>query len=511
MLVDALSVEHITDPSLAADKNVRYTDAAAGRLSWPAVQPTETGEEDPADAELRKLIATLSSFASTYLNGTATPEDTSSAEHTATSLEAALQQTQSFPVRAQAEDALARAAEIWTRNTQTPPATLTHARTLLLASTTSPRPEPTPENANFDLLLPQGPRADAARGLGQLASVPDQYSPEVARALLTLAVDPVGAIRHTVARITPLVAVSDTDTAWEILKQLAAHDIDDAVLATAVTTACFRMNDRQRGVSTLTTVMARATPHPGRETAASACATAAGLLWVHHATPEAGTALTSMISRWLDDSTWANCLHQLRLSGALTHDNGAIRQRALTLMQQLAEPALDQTHHALAQHQISTDAEREQLKNTVRLLDNITSQIYFASGGDPDSTPPTEEEVRLLDEAQPLIKLLAATPVAGVAHHLVEMCQRMIDQRPQQTLLTVRDIVTQVGTQSGYTADSLGVGTCVTFVERILADHRGLLRSPDNLTALRQICDAFIDAGWPQAHKLVFGIEQIFR
>lgn len=91
------------------------------------------------------------------------------------------------------------------------------------------------------------------------------------------------------------------------------------------------------------------------------------------------------------------------------------------------------------------------------------------------------------------------------------MSERMVDQRPQQTLLTVRDIVTQVGAQSGYTADTLGVGTCVTFVERILADHRSLLRSPDNLTALRQICDAFIDAGWPQAHKLVFGIEQIFR
>ncbi|MFJ7297807.1 NACHT domain-containing protein [Streptomyces collinus] len=511
LLVEALSAEHVTDPSLAMDKNARDTDAAAERLPWPAAEPTETGEEDPADAELRMLIGILTSFASTYLNGTATPEDTASAEQTATKLEAALQQTQSSLIRAQAEDALARAAEIWTRNTETPPATLTHARTILLESTKSPRPEPTPENANFDLLLPQGPRADAARGLGQLAHVSAQYSPEVARALLALAADPVGAIRHTVARLTPLVAVSDTDTAWEILERLAAQDGDDAVLAAAVTTACFRMNDRQRGASILTTVMGRATPHPGRETAASACATAAGLLWVHHATPEAGTALTSMITCWLDDSTWADCLHQLRTSGALTHDNDTVRHRALTLMQQLTEPALDKTRHALAQCQTSTDAEREQLKNTVRLLDNVASQIYFASGGDPNSTPPTEPEVRLVDEAEPLIKLLSMTPVAGVAHHLVELSERMIDHRPQQTLLTVRDIVTQVGAQSGYTADTLGVGACVTFVERILADHRSLLRSPDNLTALRQICDAFIDAGWPQAHKLVFGIEQIFR
>lgn len=218
-----------------------------------------------------------------------------------------------------------------------------------------------------------------------------------------------------------------------------------------------------------------------------------------------------MITRWLDDSTWADCLHQLRVSGALTHDNDALRQRALTLMQQLAEPALNQTRHALFEQQTFTDTEREHLKSNIRLLDNLASQIYFASGGDHSSTPPTEPEVRLVDEAEPLIKLLSATPVAGVAHHLIQLCERVIDQRPQQTLLTVRDIITQVGAQSGYTADILGVGTCVTFVERILADHRSLLRSPDNLTALRQICDAFIDAGWPQAHQLVFGIEQIFR
>jgi hypothetical protein len=118
LLVDALSVKHVTDPSLMTDKNARDTDAAAERLPWPAAEPTETREEDPADAELRKLIAILSSFASTYLNGIATPEDTASAERTATRLEAALLQTQSSLLRAQAEDALARAAEIWTRSTE---------------------------------------------------------------------------------------------------------------------------------------------------------------------------------------------------------------------------------------------------------------------------------------------------------------------------------------------------------------------------------------------------------
>lgn len=510
-LVSALSAEHLTSPSLTADRAAPDPAFDADHTAWGGEERAETAEEDPADAELRQLTAALSTFASTYLNGTAPPEDIASAEHTTTRLEAALPQTQSVNLRMQAEDVLADAAEIWTRSAQTPSTILSHARTLLLSASSSPRPEPTPENATFNLAIPQGPRTEAARGLGQLAGIPAQYNPEVAHALLALTADPVGAIRHTVALIAPSVAVSDTGTASEILEHLAEHDIDDAVLAATVTTACFRMNDAQRGASILATVMGRAAPRPGRDTAASACATASGLLWIHHTTPGTDTALTSMITRWSDGSTWSGCLHELRVSGALTHDNDTVRRRALRLMQQLAEPALDRTRHALLRHQTLTDPEREQFRNTAQLLDHIASQLYYASGGVPNSTPPTTQEARLLDEAQPLIKVLSATPIARTAHHLVRLCERMIDRRPQETLLTVRDIITQVGAQSGYTADTLGVGTCVTFVERILADHRSLLRSPDNLTALRQICDAFIDAGWPQAHKLVFGIEQIFR
>ncbi|MFE5945318.1 hypothetical protein [Streptomyces sp. NPDC056480] len=104
-----------------------------------------------------------------------------------------------------------------------------------------------------------------------------------------------------------------------------------------------------------------------------------------------------------------------------------------------------------------------------------------------------------------------AVPIAKVTHHLVQIYEHVLEQRPQQALIGVRDILTTTGTQSGYTADTLAVSTCVKFAERILADHRDILRVPENLTALREICDIFIEAGWPQAHQLAFGIKQAFR
>ena len=364
MLIANLSTERLTNPVLAADTAREDTVSDVGSHFLGAAEPLEPVLEDPAEAELRKLITALGEFASTYLNNTASPEDTASAEGAATDLEAVLPQAESSAIRAEAEDALARAAEVWTRDTQTPPSTLAHARALLLQGATSPRPVPSPDNASYRGAIPQGPRIHAARGLGQLARRPEQYSPAVAQALLTLAVDPVGAIRHTVARIAPFVGVSDATTAWKILEECAAQEFDDAVLAVAVDTA-FEMNDRQHGLLILATVMGRVTPHSGHDNAASMCASNAGLLWVHLMTPGAAKFITEMITRWPSDSTWTNCLHRLRTSGALTHEDDTVRQRALALMQQLAEPALDATRHALARSQTFTDTEREQLKNTL--------------------------------------------------------------------------------------------------------------------------------------------------
>lgn len=87
----------------------------------------------------------------------------------------------------------------------------------------------------------------------------------------------------------------------------------------------------------------------------------------------------------------------------------------------------------------------------------------------------------------------------------------VLDERPQESLLAIRDILLAGGQRGGYSLDSMAVGTFVQVAERVLADHRGVLRNPECLTALREICDVFVEAGWPQAHQLVFGLEQIFR
>jgi hypothetical protein len=116
-----------------------------------------------------------------------------------------------------------------------------------------------------------------------------------------------------------------------------------------------------------------------------------------------------------------------------------------------------------------------------------------------------------VDEALPLIKRLGRTPLARLTHHLVELLNHVLDARPEESLLAVRDIVVSGGQEGGYQLDKMAVDLAVGVVERFLADHRGILQKSECLTALRELLDVFVDGGWPAAHRLVYGLERIFR
>ncbi|MFG2537862.1 hypothetical protein ACGFU4_21765 [Streptomyces sp. NPDC048511] len=507
---DSLSTNH---PDTAADRSLEQGDwdgwVATDPSSWEPISSGSSADKAPSTVAARNLITVLREFTDRHLNGVPEVSEITSSFPGATELWGMLGALPDT-VRDESETLLARAAEIWTRNTQSPDHMLTQAQDMLLAFAVHRRPEPTTENAHFDTLIPQGPRGDAARGLLQLGRLPEQYGPQLTSAVQELAADPVGWIRLTVARAASYLHHTDPTLAWELLNRLADQDDDEAVLGATVDAACRSMGNWGRGMELLTRVTARIAPTANRNSAAATCATTAGLLWVHHAVPEAGSAVTHMAEQWPGAEPWLTCVHNLR--GALIDSDPAVRTRALDLYLQLTEPAMTRITSLLERTQALTDAEQQDLRAQLLLADTIALQIYAATKpGDSGDCQPTEEQVRLVDEATPLMHLLMAVPIAKVTHHLVQVYEHVLDQRPQQGLTGVRDILTTTGTQSGYTADTLAVSTCVKLAERILADHRDILRIPENLSALREICDIFIEAGWPQAHQLVFGIEQAFR
>jgi hypothetical protein len=65
---------------------------------------------------------------------------------------------------------------------------------------------------------------------------------------------------------------------------------------------------------------------------------------------------------------------------------------------------------------------------------------------------------------------------------------------------------------AGFQRESLAVGEVVKLIQRVLADHREIFQSDSEcLSALLDVLDLFVEAGWPEARQLTHRLEEIFR
>jgi len=63
----------------------------------------------------------------------------------------------------------------------------------------------------------------------------------------------------------------------------------------------------------------------------------------------------------------------------------------------------------------------------------------------------------------------------------------------------------------GYNLDSMAIDQVVKLVETILADHRDQMRDPEALNQLLGLLDIFAETGWPEALRLVWRLDEVFR
>ena len=57
----------------------------------------------------------------------------------------------------------------------------------------------------------------------------------------------------------------------------------------------------------------------------------------------------------------------------------------------------------------------------------------------------------------------------------------------------------------------MGITETVKLAERVLADHKDVLRNRESANALGGILDPFVRAGWPEAVRLVFRLDEAIR
>lgn len=518
------ALDHLTDsPEIqSAIDASRRPNPRATRTGGPTDYDPYHGIDlaDPVDAQVAGLLGSVTAFTHAHFNEIPTVEQLEASHAAIDELESIVDGGYTGPLDSQATDALTQVAVIWARLPSDIGAPLhRRARARLLGAVHAPRPDAGNDSTDNDdheiRTIHTGPRNDAARGLTTLARLPEQVDAELLDAILILSRDPVSSLRYELIERLGFLHATAPGFIWEILHERAATDPSEFVLRSVVYQAWKLRVDMAALLTVVETVAHRDTPNRKRRGATGAAAEIAALIWVRFGNERAGALVDQLLNLdRLDSDAISNVLHTLRTSESFVADEESTRHRALSLCSALVGQSSARLA-TLAKAPPPTEDEAAPFREAALLLDSVAQQIYFAAGvhdaKQNGGRPPSAREIRLIEEATPLLEQLADVSLAPIAHHLVEVYAYIMDARPSQALVAISRVVTSGGRASGYALESLAVGVLVKVVTQLLADHRAIFDTDENLTALRSVLEVFIEAGSPDAHQLIYGLGSILQ
>ena len=131
---------------------------------------------------------------------------------------------------------------------------------------------------------------------------------------------------------------------------------------------------------------------------------------------------------------------------------------------------------------------------------------------------PDELRRRFYNEVKPLMEGIidfALDPESGVmfaqtAHYFMELLTSFLSCDPKE-VLHLAEGVARSSERFGYSLDAVAVDDVVKLVEIVLADHRDEVRDGEGLKDLLNLLDIFAKTGWPDALRLVWCLDEVFR
>ncbi len=531
-MIEADEVPSNLDPGVIADWGSRqYGDRE------------ELGElgvdiDSEPNRQIQRLLEPIREFAKEHLNGSPSVEQVdgvleplqalwgglvAAAESGVDELQAA----RAFGYAAEAAEAIARGNLEEQTNSS-----VDLTRQILLSAAEHREPTHDPESdANFDRHPGWGfpaPRVEAAAGLVTLARNAGQAQPEVLNKLCRLARDPVPAVRFQIARRLSYLCTTAPDLMWRIAEGIIAHEPSRAVVDSMLNELpVMTSGDFVRRREIAESLYLRM-PSEGTESERVRITSASILADLDVGWDDQDAAAFIRREVLPDLGTNGEIARRVvfRLRSAVTYDGkepdaDAIRNRALSLVDDTLRNAVEQYKvlvERLGAKQTALGDEHPDLRavrNIAQVIDTIGAEIYFASGafrGNDDEPKVTKEQRgRLYREAGTILDRLADVPLAPVTHHLLETLEACIEFDPRGVFQRISRAV-RGGKQGGYQLDNLAAGLFVSLVERYLAEYRTLFqRHEDMRKNLIEMLDLFVDAGWPKARQLTYGLHEAFR
>jgi hypothetical protein len=401
-----------------------------------------------------------------------------------------------------------------------------------------PRPIPDPEGekafAKFPSWGSPAPRIEAAGALMALARSEGSPRDDLATVIERLSRDPSPAVRHQILGRVNMLFVANEPLMWRLCEIGFTQEENEGVLSFFLPAVGGVVGQRPEWfVEKLLDLDDRwasgSEPDDHRDEFLAHIVQLILRLWLVYDQPLAG----ERIRQWTNDPLQ----HAKRIEDALPALRGAIlqgdpdrlepsdervRTRTVEIFQATVLKLTPTIVEGADHWRRLSEAERAQAEKALRIVDGAAREIYFGSGAYGSRNRQADEEnpvagtpqlrARLLREMNPTLTALAQVPYPSVTHHLLETLEAFIADDPTTIFRLVTDALISGGRTGGYQLESLGSDLFVRIVRRYLADFRSVITANEDLRQrLMSALDIFVEAGWPEARRLVYDLPEMLR
>ena len=268
---------------------------------------------------------------------------------------------------------------------------------------------------------------------------------------------------------------------------------------------------------------ARRETHPHGDRIIEGIGNLIAILWLRYEQPRSRQLLTDwqvdLVTHEAEVNQAAATLRDIVILGYGTADEADIRLRrnAQRLALEFVEAsALVIDRYTAMDPASRTDGDHQAARAAAHLLDNVGDQLYFSSGAfranpgeQPTGLVTAESKKTFLDETAELLRRIGDVGTPHTIYYLIDLLASLRLADPPRVFDLVAHALLDAGRMHGFQFESLGADRFVEVVGIFLADHRDIFNDPSRRAKLIECLDAFVEAGWPKARRLLYRLPEL--
>jgi hypothetical protein len=195
---------------------------------------------------------------------------------------------------------------------------------------------------------------------------------------------------------------------------------------------------------------------------------------------------------------------------------------ARTRIQALLAKVVDHSAAALeAFYALSSDEQKEKQaegRGFVHALEYACAPLYFGSGAHNEKNLQNASPVltdagkkQFVKNVQQMLSRLGDIAIPHTVYQLIRVLDFLLPGDPALCFDLFAHALTLSGQKHGFQGESLGVDVLVRFVSRSLADYDYIFKDAARRDKLVACLDIFIEAGWPDALRLLYRLPDSLR